>query len=104
MRGGELEVVNVGEHNVKFKLKNEKKNKKYIIYKCTCILYLCTIPLSISSHYLFHPFIYFIPLFISSHYLFHDPSGTNILYFSQKQLPREMKSRLVIIKCAGYVF
>ena len=27
-----------------------------------------------------------------------------ILYFSQKQLPRKMKSRLVIRKCAGYIF
>ena len=26
------------------------------------------------------------------------------LYFSQKQLPRKMKSRLVIIMCAGYIF
>ena len=25
------------------------------------------------------------------------------LYFSQKQLPRKMKSRLVIIACAGYI-
>ena len=27
-----------------------------------------------------------------------------LLYFSQKQLPRKMKSRLVITKCAGYIF
>ena len=26
------------------------------------------------------------------------------IYFSQKQLPRKMKSRLVIIDCAGYNF
>ena len=26
------------------------------------------------------------------------------IYFSQKQLPREMESRLVIIVCAGYIF
>ena len=26
------------------------------------------------------------------------------LYFSQKQLPREMQPRLVIINCAGYIF
>ena len=26
-----------------------------------------------------------------------------LLYFSQKQLPRKMKSRLLIIKCAGYI-
>ena len=26
------------------------------------------------------------------------------LYFSQKQLPRKMKSRLVITECAGYIF
>ena len=26
------------------------------------------------------------------------------LYFSQKQLPRKMMSRLVIIECAGYIF
>ena len=26
------------------------------------------------------------------------------LYFSQKQLPREMESRLVIVVCAGYTF
>ena len=29
----------------------------------------------------------------------HDP-----LHFSQKQLPRKMKLRLVIIVCAGYIF
>ena len=28
----------------------------------------------------------------------------NILYFSKKQLLRKMKSRLVIIECAGYIF
>ena len=27
-----------------------------------------------------------------------------ILYFSQNQLPRKMESRLVITKCAGYIF
>ena len=27
-----------------------------------------------------------------------------LLYISQKQLPRKMKSRLVIIECAGYIF
>ena len=27
-----------------------------------------------------------------------------LLHFSQKQLPREMESRLVIIMCAGYIF
>ena len=27
-----------------------------------------------------------------------------LLYFSQKQLPRKMKARLVIIQCAGYIF
>ena len=27
-----------------------------------------------------------------------------VLYFSQKQLPHKMKTRLVIIKCAGYTF
>ena len=27
-----------------------------------------------------------------------------ILYFSQKQLPRKLKTRLVIIECAGYIF
>ena len=27
-----------------------------------------------------------------------------ILYFSQKQLPREIEPRLVIIVCAGYIF
>ena len=26
------------------------------------------------------------------------------LYFSQKQLPGKMKSRLVILECAGYIF
>ena len=30
--------------------------------------------------------------------------GVIILYSSQKQLPRKMKSRLVIIECAGYIF
>ena len=30
--------------------------------------------------------------------------SVRILYFSQKQLPREMESRLVIIECAGYIF
>ena len=28
----------------------------------------------------------------------------HILYFSQKQMPREIESRLVIIVCAGYIF
>ena len=27
-----------------------------------------------------------------------------LIYFSHKQLPREMESRLVIIECAGYTF
>ena len=27
-----------------------------------------------------------------------------VVFFSQKQLPRKMKSRLVIIVCAGYTF
>ena len=27
-----------------------------------------------------------------------------VLYFSQKQLPRKMKSRFVITTCAGYIF
>ena len=31
-------------------------------------------------------------------------SGSSIVYFSQKQLPREMEPRLVIIVCAGYIF
>ena len=26
------------------------------------------------------------------------------IYLSQKQLPREMESRLIIIVCAGYIF
>ena len=29
---------------------------------------------------------------------------TEEMYFSQKRLPRKMKSRLVIIECAGYIF
>ena len=29
---------------------------------------------------------------------------TYILYFSQKQMPREMDSRLVIVVCAGHTF
>ena len=38
--------------------------------------------------------------------LSHSPSFSLPLhlYFSQKQLPREMQPRLVIIKCAGYIF
>ena len=31
-------------------------------------------------------------------------SMVGMLYFSQKQLPCKMKSRLVIIKCADYIF
>ena len=31
-------------------------------------------------------------------------SSQAMIYFSQKQLPRKMKSRLVIIMCAGYIF
>ena len=31
-------------------------------------------------------------------------SAKLILYFTQKQLPRKMKSRLVIMKGAGYIF
>ena len=30
--------------------------------------------------------------------------ATSSLYLSQKQLPRKMKSRLVIIEYAGYIF
>ena len=29
--------------------------------------------------------------------------STNKLYFSQKQMPREMEPRLVILECAGYI-
>ena len=36
--------------------------------------------------------------------MFTADTNIMILHFSQKQLPREMESRLIIIECAGYIF
>ena len=48
------------------------------------------------------------PTHVQSWELLKDQKDCNIysilLYFSQKQLPRETKTRLVITKCAGYIF
>ena len=44
-----------------------------------------------------------LPCLIASHLSF-SADYTCHIYISQKQLPRKMKLRLVIIVCAGYIF
>ena len=94
------------------------------LYLSLSLATILSIPLSVSSSYnhspifsvLFFPFPVCLPV---SHYRGTFVYGTIgaplyittpiwpdfiILFFSQKQLPRKMKSRLVIIECADYIF
>ena len=56
---------------------------------------LCLSPSLPLSFYIFTPVS-------TSFYLLISLSVSIFLYVSQKQLPRKMKTRLVIIECAGY--
>ena len=68
----------------------------YFIYIPTWCFY------DIYIFYMYQPGVFMIYIYFICTNLV-SPDFT-VLYFSQKQPPRKMKSRLVIIDCAGYIF
>ena len=89
---------------------------QYTVYRVICVIWVICVVLSIHSvecSRIIQPWI-LLPLLMiqKSEFSLRLPNISPTLYliysfyihFSQKQLPREVKSRLVIMECTGYIF